>query len=434
MSSHIEKDYQFLLKNLIPRHLLSSERIKGIAGAGRSGDRLTIVRESILAMEELAKRGIYERSGLTRSDGKVAVTYAQRDGRTSFTLELTELEWESLSPRPERKAGLVPSVLAGILSSLTLNGSGVSSTEKIEDILGLVEYASPGAEGRLLLFKESFIQGVRESVNIRESSVDEIGSSAFYGPVMGDGKIRTILRGEKIFEEKNYFRIGGDVGAIVLVPLAGNGRKFGILQVLIPDAMLPDSGILFNYNLIGQGLVRFLDNNRHLEEMVSVDRLTGANNRSYYDSQLPLEMERATRNRKSLGFLIMDIDDFKKFNDVYGHDTGDEVLKLVAATVRNHLRKIDLFFRFGGEEFIALLPGANREASERTAERIREVVSATAFATDEGENLHITLTIGGCVYPDDADNEKELFRKADKNLLEAKNSGKNRVQFQGGVD
>ena len=431
MSSHIERDYRFLLNNLIPRHLLSSERMEGIAGAGRSGDRLALVRESILAMEELAKRGIFERSGLTRSDGRVAVTYAQRDGRTSFTLELTELEWESVSPRHERKAGLVPSVLAGILSSLTLNGSGVSSTEKIEDILGLIEYASPGAEGRLLIFRESFIQGVRESANIRESTAEEIGSSALYGPVLVEGKIRVILRGERAFAEKSHFRIGGDVGAVVLVPLAANGRRFGVLQVHLPDAMLPDNGILFNFNLIGQGLVRFLDNNRHLEEMVSVDRLTGANNRSYYDSQLPLEMERATRNRKSLGFLIMDIDDFKKFNDVYGHDTGDDVLKLVAATVRNHLRKIDLFFRFGGEEFIALLPGANREASERTAERIREVVSSTAFATDEGENLHITLTIGGCVYPDDADNEKELFRKADKNLLEAKNNGKNRVKFEG---
>jgi len=433
MHSGIAKDYLFLLTNLIPRHLLSSERIEGILDATATGDRLNIVRESFLAMEELVRRGIFERSGLTRADGNVTVTYTQKDRRASFSLSMLDHEWDFLSPVSEKSIGLVPSVLAGILSSLTLNGSGVSSTEKIEDILALVEYACQGAEGRLLLFQESFIQGVRESANIRESTKDEVESSVFYMEAMTNERRHTLVKKDRILSAKGVFKVGRGVGSIVLIPLTGNDRKFGILQIHLPEGGEPDSGTLFNLNLIGQGLVRFLDNNRHLEEMVSVDRLTGANNRSYYEVQLPLEMERASRNQKSLGFLIMDIDDFKKFNDFYGHDTGDEVLKLVANTVRNHLRKIDLFFRFGGEEFIVLLPGAGREASERTAERIREVVSAAGFNTDEGKSLHITLTIGGCVYPDDADNEKELFRKADRMLLEAKNSGKNKVRFHGEV-
>ena len=166
--------------------------------------------------------------------------------------------------------------------------------------------------------------------------------------------------------------------------------------------------------------------------MVSIDRLTDIYNRNFYETQLPLEMERASRTRKSLGFLIMDIDDFKRFNDDYGHDTGDKVLSTVATTVRKHLRKIDLFFRYGGEEFVALLPGAGREAAERTAERIREVIEKTEMPLENGSSARITLSIGGCVYPQDADNEKELFRKADRMLLEAKQLGKNMMRFYKG--
>jgi len=101
----------------------------------------------------------------------------------------------------------------------------------------------------------------------------------------------------------------------------------------------------------------------------------------------------------------------------------------VAETVKKHLRKIDLFFRFGGEEFIALLPGARREDAERTAERIREVVSRLRHVADNGEEICATVSIGGCIYPVDAQNEIELFRRADQALYISKKEGKNRVTF-----
>ncbi|MCK4236239.1 MAG: GGDEF domain-containing protein, partial [Candidatus Krumholzibacteria bacterium] len=113
----------------------------------------------------------------------------------------------------------------------------------------------------------------------------------------------------------------------------------------------------------------------------------------------------------------------------YGHDIGDRVLKKVARTVRKHLRKIDLLFRYGGEEFIALLPGAPREAAERTAERIRNVVSKSGHFTARNEEIKVTISIGGCIYPFDAQNEIELFRIADKALYISKREGKNRVTF-----
>jgi diguanylate cyclase (GGDEF)-like protein len=125
----------------------------------------------------------------------------------------------------------------------------------------------------------------------------------------------------------------------------------------------------------------------------------------------------------------MDIDDFKRVNDRYGHDVGDEMLKLIARVTRDHLRKIDLLFRYGGEEFIVLLPGAGKDAAERTAERIREVVSKARHTLDDGREIGVTISIGGCIFPNDGQKELDLFRKADSALYVSKREGKNRVTF-----
>jgi diguanylate cyclase (GGDEF)-like protein len=165
--------------------------------------------------------------------------------------------------------------------------------------------------------------------------------------------------------------------------------------------------------------------------MVSIDRLTQVHNRNYYELQVPLEIERANRNKLSFAFLIIDIDDFKKVNDGFGHDVGDRVLRLVAQTVRKSLRKIDLMFRYGGEEFVVLLPGAASDSAKRTAERIRGIVARVEHPTEDGRKVKVTISIGGCIYPDHAVNESQLLRTADKALYAAKEEGKNRVIFCG---
>ena len=262
------------------------------------------------------------------------------------------------------------------------------------------------------------------------STIAEAESGGFYGPPMHSEEPYSIL--DHTGFSGGLFPVGSMTGSILLFPLRSAGRVYGLLEIhsVEDESHAPDR--LLNYNMVARGIIKVLDNNRQLERMVSIDRLTGVNNRNNYEIQLPLEMERATRNRKSLAFLIMDIDDFKSFNDRYGHDTGDRVLKLVADTVKKHLRKIDQLFRFGGEEFIALLPGAGRDAAERTAERIREVVAGTRLTIDDENAIGITISIGGCIFPADAGDEKELFRKADQAMYKAKREGKNRVSFFGG--
>ena len=430
MHHGFEKDYRFLLSRLIPRHLLSSKRIEGIRSALASGIRAELVREAWLAMEELVSLRVYDREVSGNRGGEVHVQYTERSGPSRITLEMPDAEYNVVSGAERRLGVIVPSVLAGIISALSLDDSPVNISERLENLLDLTGTIEPGASAFLMLFSEFDAPNIRKSGRIGKSSLADAESGGFYGTSLASEESVILLERGRM--DGGIFPVDERTGTIMLFPLRNAGIVYGLLEVHSISRVQPASDRMINYHLVAKGIIRVLDNNRQLERMVSIDRLTGVNNRNNYETQLPLEMERATRNRKCLAFLIMDIDDFKFFNDKYGHDTGDRVLKLVAETVRKHLRKIDQLFRFGGEEFIALLPGAGREAAERTAERIREIVAGTKLTMKDGSALGITISVGGCIFPVDAGDEEELFRKADQAMYRAKREGKNRISFYGG--
>ena len=430
MHHGFEKDYRFLLSRLIPRHLLSLKRIEGIRNALESGIRTELIREAWLAMEELVSLRVYDREVPENRGGEVHVRFTERSGPSRFTLEMPAAEYNTVSGAEGRQGVIVPSVLAGIISALSIDDSPVNISERLENLLDLTGTIEPGASAFLMLFSEFDAPNIRRSGRIGESSLADAESGGFYGTSLASEEPVILLERGRM--DGGIFPVDERSGTIMLFPLRSAGIVYGLLEVHSISRGQPSSDRMINYHLVAKGIIRVLDNNRQLERMVSIDRLTGVNNRNNYEIQLPLEMERATRNRKCLAFLIMDIDDFKFFNDKYGHDTGDRVLKLVAETVRKHLRKIDQLFRFGGEEFIALLPGAGREAAERTAERIREIVAGTKLTMEDGIALGITISVGGCIFPVDAGDEEELFRKADQAMYRAKREGKNRISFYGG--
>lgn len=161
---------------------------------------------------------------------------------------------------------------------------------------------------------------------------------------------------------------------------------------------------------------------------VYTDALTGLNNRSFFEQQIGVELERATRQEQELALLFADIDHFKRFNDEHGHDSGDLVLQHVARLMLEHLRRIDSVFRWGGEEFALLLPATGMAQAEFIANRLRVVVEETPVVLPGGRELRVTLSIGIAVAPRHAaGGEKELLRHADQALYEAKRQGRNRV-------
>ena len=160
------------------------------------------------------------------------------------------------------------------------------------------------------------------------------------------------------------------------------------------------------------------------------DALTGLYNSRHFYDQLKSEIERADRYRHPLSLLLLDIDDFKDFNDTYGHLEGDEVLVRLGEVIRKCLRKTDSAYRFGGEEFTVTLPETTGDAATILAERIREEFENEGFyPLDSGKSVHKTVSIGVTQYI--SQEELRMFlKRADSNMYHAKGQGKNRVFYR----
>lgn len=163
-----------------------------------------------------------------------------------------------------------------------------------------------------------------------------------------------------------------------------------------------------------------------LRELVLRDPLTGLHNRRYLDEQLPKLLAEAQARKKRFGVIMLDIDHFKKFNDTYTHLAGDLLLQSLAELMRQHVRPTDISCRFGGEEFLLVLPDAGFETAARRAEELRRLFEQVKV-TFQGQTLGSTISLGVAGYPEHGTTAEELVMCADKALYLAKEGGRNRV-------
>ncbi|XPV70123.1 MAG: GGDEF domain-containing protein [Halarcobacter sp.] len=167
--------------------------------------------------------------------------------------------------------------------------------------------------------------------------------------------------------------------------------------------------------------------NVKLEILATTDSLTGVNNRrSFYESSSPM-IRYARRENKKLAILMIDIDRFKLINDIYGHATGDEVIKAMAHKCSNTLRKSDIFGRLGGEEFAAVLPNTSQRGALKAAENIREEIENLQVEANNKEIVKFTVSIGVTMLRADDSNLEAILHRADLALYEAKKEGRNKV-------
>jgi diguanylate cyclase (GGDEF)-like protein len=174
-----------------------------------------------------------------------------------------------------------------------------------------------------------------------------------------------------------------------------------------------------------------MENKNKLQELIwraNTDYLTGLSNRHSFQAQLKLEFARSERYERNLSCLIMDIDDFKKINDEFGHSAGDQVLQRLGGLFRKHLRSSDLKCRYGGEEFVVVLPEAGCEGAAAVADKLRRIVAEEEFSFVEPP-LKIAVSIGTATCSHrNFSSANELIHAADQALLEAKRAGRNRVR------
>ncbi len=165
---------------------------------------------------------------------------------------------------------------------------------------------------------------------------------------------------------------------------------------------------------------------QYLYTAATTDRMTGLLNKYYFVDQLKRQLSYAKRYEKQFVILMADLDNFKKINDTFGHQVGDEVLKYASFKILSSVRENDLCARYGGEEFVILLPETGIKEGMVVAERIRKSVNEDIIDVGSAE-IRVSVSIGLSHFPSDSKNWEELIKIADKRLYEAKALGKNRV-------
>ncbi len=165
------------------------------------------------------------------------------------------------------------------------------------------------------------------------------------------------------------------------------------------------------------------------EMLATTDPLTSVYNRRYMNEFLGREIQRSSRMAKEFAVILVDIDDFKKVNDTFGHASGDYVLKTIVGVIMCGTRDYDVVGRYGGEEFLIILPEVDRLDAKLVAERIRSAISEKKFEVIGGEVVKLTASLGGACYGVDGASQDDLLTMADRRMYKAKEAGKNKVVF-----
>lgn len=168
---------------------------------------------------------------------------------------------------------------------------------------------------------------------------------------------------------------------------------------------------------------------RQADVMAGLDHITGVANRRMFDKELKREWRRATREQGSLSLLMIDVDFFKKYNDHYGHVSGDDCLRMIGSILsKTMMRTTDLAARYGGEEFAVLLPGSQQEGARLIAERLRQAVARAGLPHAQSHHGHVTISIGvASTHPSRNTHETQILLEADKALYTAKEMGRNQI-------
>jgi two-component system chemotaxis family response regulator WspR len=189
------------------------------------------------------------------------------------------------------------------------------------------------------------------------------------------------------------------------------------------------------YRALHESQRRLLEINTELERLTNLDGLTGLSNRRYFDKFVGTQWKLAVREMNPISVLMVDVDDFKKYNDTHGHLAGDEVLKSVGAALQqSFLRPMDLCARFGGEEFVVVMPSTPLSAVQPLGENLIKRVEALSILHEASTVAgHVTVSVGGAsAVPTRAESFHGLLHVADEALYEAKRSGKNRIVVRAG--
>lgn len=298
------------------------------------------------------------------------------------------------------------------------------------DLRALAEYAlervmdGTRADAGAILFEQDGEIGVLHSFGIREAN--SLASDAHVLAAFTKNEACSIEHPDEVIVESvlTQFR----PREIIIEPVLF--KSVPIAVILLAKAERFQAGYSKQLSIFTQSLAVALHNaleHEQLQKLAALDPLTGILNRRFGLARLREEYSRSVRRGIPLGVLMFDIDHFKQVNDAYGHVIGDRVLRNIAAQIRQGIREGDILLRYGGEEFLVILPGASKEDVYMVAERARRIIRDQKINYSDNE-VGVTVSVGGDSMPESCiTSEQELISNADEALYRSKNTGRDKV-------
>jgi len=229
---------------------------------------------------------------------------------------------------------------------------------------------------------------------------------------------------------EDFIPLSENTKSAMMVPMNSHGRINGVLIVESEMPNLFSDRDLQTLSTVARSAAMTLENaelHKQTKELSIIDDLTGAYNYRYFIRKLQEEKRRASRYSLPLSLIMVDIDWFKKFNDSYGHEVGNIVLRSLAKVIQSCIRDVDIFVRYGGEEFVVILPQTPQNEAIVIGNRIRGQVEKTSVDAGKHGQLNVTVSVGLSSFPENGRPQEELVTVADEALYQAKDEGRNLV-------
>ncbi|HEY2955395.1 MAG TPA: GGDEF domain-containing protein [Candidatus Eisenbacteria bacterium] len=426
-------DFRELLERLLPLEELPPADRGAVERALKSGVSEQLEQAALYALQQLERVGALRRLPPARNGGAPLLRYQPRDGMDVITIQL---------PGAARRDGVVSFPRAGLPPQAQASLEHVRRLLWLEDERTLTD--PRGSRTRLGLLPQlarvgadllggsevRLVPAVGDPAGPSAALESELGSEAAAHP-----EILYYCPDLQLSARLAKATQGRGMRSAVFAGLPHGGEEpLGHLEVLGrgADAFGPDD--LARVALLADTCGATMERAARLAKVAFIDPLTAVYNRSYFDLEVRNEMARSEREQSSLALCIVDIDDFKRFNTLYGYEAGNEVLAHVAQTLKRGVRPFDTVARWGGEEFAVLLTSPIHAADVTAiSERLRLLVERQTVELEgldrRSHRVGVTVSIGVAVFPEHGTEPAGLWRGANQALLAAKRPPKNRVVF-----
>lgn len=453
----VELDGQRQLAVIGGRAFVNSSDYRELAERTRSGDLKDVGSDKLFSSVIFASEGELDHAALRVaraakefSETKIAAAPAATDEATEAKSPGAIADQRSEIPAEDRRSDAGPRPVldrrAPFADSIRRFTEQIDASEPSQTYESILRQAADlvGAErSSLWLFDETANSMRMTAARGIPTAIAEVGTIA-----MGEGIAGSVLQagrpilaniddlGRTSLPERRY-----KTKSFISYPISIGNRKFGVLNLADKrGGGSYDANDLSVIELVAPQIALAIERAawqkraNQFQVMSITDPLTGLHNRRYLEARLTEELSRSKRYDYPLSFMMIDIDDFKHYNDRNGHQAGDRALEITAQCLRSALRKVDVASRYGGEEFSILLPQTTLHEAGVIADRIRRKINDTAFEHGKAQPLGaVTVSIGLSAFSPALDSAEAIVRAADRALYHAKSHGKNRAYAYQGV-